>query len=205
MNSEAKSNMDSKYIVKLTLTLCITCLIVALALGLVDHVTRGPIDMANNAATYEALDLVFSDVSDAEYQEMDVSDAMTSAAAGYSTTLETVYDVLSNGADVGDAVKIVASGSQGNIEMVVGLDADGVVTGVSIVSNSETSGIGSRVMANEALSSGTGVLDQFIGKSAADGTLAIGSNVEAISGATVSSTGVTAGVNGAIAVSGAVD
>ena len=47
-----------------------------------------------------------------------------------------------------------------------------------------------------------GVLNQFAGKSAADGTLNVGSNVDAISGATVSSKGVTAGVNAAIAVAG---
>jgi electron transport complex protein RnfG len=44
-----------------------------------------------------------------------------------------------------------------------------------------------------------GVLDQFIGKSAADGTLTVGTNVDAITGATVSTKGVTAGVNAALA------
>ena len=42
------------------------------------------------------------------------------------------------------------------------------------------------------------------GKSAADGTLAVGTNVDAISGATVSSRGVTTGVNAALAVAGAI-
>ena len=86
--------------------------------------------------------------------------------------------------------------------MMVGLDAEGAVTGVSIVSNSETSGIGSKVMNNEPLNSGTGVLDQFIGKSAADGELTVGKNVDAISGATVSSKGGTTGGNAAVAVGG---
>ena len=40
---------------------------------------------------------------------------------------------------------------------------------------------------------------QFIGKSAADGTLTVGTNVDAITGATVSTKGVTAGVNAALA------
>ena len=86
--------------------------------------------------------------------------------------------------------------------MMVGVDADKAVTGVSIVSNSETSGIGSKVMENEPTASGVGVLSQFVGKSAADGTLSVGSNVDAISGATVSSKGVTTGVNAALAVAG---
>ena len=47
-----------------------------------------------------------------------------------------------------------------------------------------------------------GVLEQFQGKSAADGALNVGSNVDAITGATVSTKGVTTGVNAAIAVAG---
>ena len=57
-------------------------------------------------------------------------------------------------------------------------------------------------MENEPNSKGVGVLDQFIGKSAADGTLNVGSNVDAITGATVSTKGITTGVNAAIAVAG---
>ena len=108
------------------------------------------------------------------------------------------------GESAGYAIKVVASGSQGNIEMMVGVDADGVVTGVSIVKNSETSGIGSKVMTNQPTAKGVGVLDQFEGKTAADAPLNVGTNVDAISGATVSSKGVTTGVNAALAVAGVI-
>jgi electron transport complex protein RnfG len=70
--------------------------------------------------------------------------------------------------------------------MMVGVDANKAVTGVSVVSHAETSGIGTKVTGNDPLPSGVGVLDQFIGMSGA-GTLSVGSNVTAISGATVSS------------------
>ena len=59
-------------------------------------------------------------------------------------------------------------------------------------------------MSNETLTNGTRVLDQFIGKSAADGVLSVGSNVDAITGATVSTKGVTTGVNAALAVAGVI-
>ena len=49
-----------------------------------------------------------------------------------------------------------------------------------------------------------GVLDQFVGKSAADGTLTVGTNVDAITGATVSTRGITTGVNAALAAVGAI-
>ena len=110
----------------------------------------------------------------------------------------------SGGQVVGYAVSVSASGSQGTISMMVGVDTEGAVTGVSIINNSETSGIGSKVMNNEQLSNGTRVLDQFIGKSAADGTLTVGTNVDAITGATVSTKGVTTGVNTALAAAGVI-
>ena len=122
---------------------------------------------------------------------------MSAAAKAAGGTLDSVYEVLVGGENAGYAIKVVASGSQGNIEMIVGVDGEGAVTGVSIVKNSETAGIGSKVMENE-----NGVLDQFIGKSAADSPLTVGKNVDAISGATVSSRGVTTGVNAALAVAG---
>ena len=46
------------------------------------------------------------------------------------------------GENAGYAIKVVASGSQGNIEMMVGVDGEGAVTGVSVVDSSETAGIG---------------------------------------------------------------
>lgn len=201
--SAAKVQVDPAYIIKLTVTLCVTCLVVAFLLGLVDHVTRGPIAESNQRATEEALAAVFTDASAPAFEPVELTDALTAAASAKSAKLTELYNVTDGGSVIGKAMKIVASGSQGNIEMVVGVDSDGTVTGVSIVSNSETSGIGSKVMTNKPLPNGTGVLDQFKGKSAAGGDLSVGSTVDAITGATVSSRGVTAGVNGALAVAAA--
>ena len=133
-------------------------------------------------------------------EALELTAEMTEAAASAGGTLADLYGVQVNGAPAGYAMKIVASGSQGSIEMMVGLDADGVVTGVSVVKNSETAGIGSKVMENEPNVKGVGVLDQFKGKTPADGELVVGKNVDAITGATVSTKGITAGVNAALAV-----
>ena len=206
VKTKEKVNMDPKYIIKLTVTLFATCVIVAGLLGLVNSVTCGPIAEINRENTQTAMKAVVADPDNTEFSEaLENTDAMSAAAKAAGGTLDSVYEVLVGGENAGYAIKVVASGSQGNIEMMVGVDAEGVVTGVSIVDNSETSGIGSKVMSNEPLSSGVGVLDQFQGKSAAaDGTLTVGKNVDAISGATVSSKGVTAGVNAALAVAGAI-
>ena len=206
VKTKEKVNMDPKYIIKLTVTLFATCVIVAGLLGLVNMVTKDKIAAINWENTQTAMKAVVADPDNTEFSEaLENTDAMSAAAKAAGGTLDSVYEGLVGGENAGYAIKVVASGSQGNIEMMVGVDAEGVVTGVSIVDNSETSGIGSKVMSNEPLSSGVGVLDQFQGKSAAaDGTLTVGKNVDAISGATVSSKGVTAGVNAALAVAGAI-
>ena len=205
MSNEAKTkvDMDPKYLVKLTVTLFVTCVIVAGLLGFVNKLTLPNITAANEKKTAEAIQKVLPELEGSPVA-MELTDDMTAAASGAGATVTEAYEAQAGGSTIGYALKIVASGSQGNIEMMVGVDAEGVVTGVSIVDNSETSGIGSKVMSNEPLSSGVGVLDQFQGKSAADGTLTVGKNVDAISGATVSSKGVTAGVNAALAVAGAI-
>ena len=200
VNTKEKVDMDPKYIIKLTVTLFVTCVVVAALLGLVDNVTRDKIAAINWENSVAAMKAVVADPDATTFSDaLENTEAMSAAALAGGGTLDSVYEVQVGGASAGYAIKVVASGSQGNIEMMVGVDGEGAVTGVSIVDNAETAGIGSKVMENQ-----NGVLDQFIGKSAADGTLAVGTNVDAITGATVSSKGVTAGVNAALAVAGAI-
>lgn len=204
VKSKEKVHMDPKYLITLTVTLFITCVIVAGLLGGVNAITKDKIAAINWEKTVQAMKAVVADPDNTEFSEaMENTAEMSEAAAAAGGTLDSVYEALVGGENAGYAIKVVASGSQGNIEMMVGVDGEGAVTGVSIVSHSETSGIGTKVMGNEATASGVGVLDQFQGKSAADGTLAVGSNVDAITGATVSTRGVTTGVNAALAVAGA--
>ena len=199
--SKEKVQMDPAYIIKLTVTLLVTCVVVAAALGGVNAVTEEKIEAINWANTVTAMKAVVADPDNTTFSdELPLTDEMIAAAG--SVTLDSVYEAQVGGASAGYAIKVVASGSQGKIEMMVGVDGEGTVTGVSIVKNAETAGIGSKVMTNMPTASGVGVLSQFEGKSAADGTLTVGANVDAISGATVSTRGVTNGVNAALAVAG---
>ncbi|MGM9662711.1 MAG: FMN-binding protein [Oscillospiraceae bacterium] len=183
--------IQPKFIVKIAGTLLVISLVVAGLLGLVNGVTADKIAAINAENTAAAMNQVVT-VENAEYTPLEISEDVAAAAAAYAT-LDSLYEVRAGGELAGYTVKIIASGSQGSIEMMVGTDTAGAVTGVAIVDHSETSGIGSKVMTNV-----NGVLDQFKGMSGA-GTLAVGQNVDAISGATVSSKGVTAGVNAALA------
>ena len=111
--------------------------------------------------------------------------------------------VAPEGSEFGDKMEVtdemVAAASQHTIVMMVGVDANKAITGISVVSHAETSGIGTKVVDNEPNSAGVPVLDQFVGLSGA-GTLNVGSTITAISGATVSTKGITMGANAALAV-----
>ena len=199
-NEKTKVNMDPKYIIKLTVTLFVTCVIVAGLLGGVNAITADKIAAINWEKTVQAMKAVVADPDATTFSDaLEKTPEMEAAAAAYGT-LDSIYEVQVNGAAAGYAIKVVASGSQGSIEMMVGVDAENAITGVSIVSNAETAGIGSKVMDNEPTAAGVGVLSQFEGKSPADGELIVGKGVDAITGATVSTKGVTAGVNAALAV-----
>ena len=92
-------------------------------------------------------------------------------------------------------VEVTPSGFGGTIDMVVGVDMTGAVTGVSIISMSETSGLGANASKDSFRS-------QFVGKS---GTLAVskdGGEIDALTGATITSRAVTSGVNTALIVAG---
>ena len=183
--------IDPKFVAKLAGTLLVISLVVAALLGVVNGITADKIAAINAENTAIAMNAVVT-VENAEFNPLEASDALVAAAAPYGK-LDSIYEVKDGGNVVGYTVKVIASGSQGSIEMIVGVDSALAVTGVSVVDHSETSGIGTKVTSNV-----DGVLDQFKGMSGA-GTLAVGTNVDAISGATVSSKGVTSGVNAALA------
>ena len=192
--------IESKFILKVAGTLTAISLVVAALLGLTNQLTYPDIARFNAEKT----DVSLHAVAEAdEFKPMDVTDELFAAGKAQGGKVTEAYEVVAGGETAGYAFKVVASGSQGDIEMIVGVDTDLAVTGVSIVKNAETSGIGSKVMDNMATAKGVGVLDQFVGMSGA-GSIAVGTNVDAISGATVSSKGVTKGVNTALAAAEAI-
>ena len=73
VKTKEKIDMDPKYIVKLTVTLLGTCLIVALLLGLVNGVTAGPIAEINQQKTEAAMLAVVSDPDNTTFSDKTVS------------------------------------------------------------------------------------------------------------------------------------
>ena len=176
-------SMDPRYIGRITGVLLGICLVAALLLGVVNQITKPQID----AIQAEKIRTAMSQVLPA--------DEYVPWEANLPKNVTGLYLANSNGSGIGWVVETTATGSQGPITMMVGIDPAGQVTGVSIVSHSETPNIGTKVVADQA------VLDRFIGMSHADGEITVnsGSNrFDGVSGATVSSRGVTAGVNTAL-------
>lgn len=108
--------------------------------------------------------------------------------------IKAIYTVKINGADVGYCVNVLGKGFGGELNLMVGYHADKTIRGVSLVSHSETPGVGTK--AGEASH-----LSQYIGLS---GELTIskqeGADITAISGATISSKAIHAAIERASAV-----
>ena len=189
--------ISGKFILKVAGTLTVISLIVAALLGLVNNITKDKIAEIDAENTRIAMSAVVPEGSEFT-DKLEISEDMAAAAADQGGKLMELYGVTNGGAEAGYVMKISASGSQGSIVMMVGVDANKAITGISVVSHSETSGIGTKVVGNEPNADGVPVLDQFMGMSGA-GSLEVGKTVTAISGATVSTKGITMGANAALA------
>lgn len=180
---KAKMELDPRFTAKLTLTLLGICAVVALLLGIVNQVTAPIIAEIQAEKTAAAMSQV---LPAEEYQPVETDYPNVTA----------MNRALSGGETVGYVVEVTASGFGGTMSMVVGVDVDGAVTGVSVTDHSETANIGTKVVDDQA------VLDRFIGMSHGDGEITVNAGTnrfDGVSGATVSSRGVTAGVNTALA------
>ena len=189
--------ISGKFILKVAGTLTVIALVVAALLGVVNNVTKDKIAEQDAENTRIAMSAVAPEGSEFG-DKMDISDAVAAAASAQGGKIVEMYPMTNGGADAGYVVKVSASGSQGTITMMVGVDANKAITGISVISHSETSGIGTKVVGNEPNSAGEPVLDQFVGMSDS-GSLVVGKNVIAVSGATVSTKGITMGANAALA------
>ena len=189
--------ISGKFILKVAGTLTVISLITAFLLGLVNGVTKDKIAAIDAEKTRVAMSAVVPEGS--EFTDaLELTDDVVAAAKAQGGTITELYGVTNGGAEAGYVAKVSASGSQGTITMMVGIDANKAITGISVVSHSETSGIGTKVVGNEPNTAGVPVLDQFQGMTGA-GSLVVGKTVTAISGATVSTKGITMGANAALA------
>jgi len=166
-----------QYVLRLTVTLLLITGIVAAALAGVNAITKDAIAANQEKKTQEALAVVLPDAGNLQKVELTGDTGIVS-------------EVYTDGASY--AVKVLPGGFDGEITMMVGIKDD-AVTGISIISHTETPGLGAVAAAQNA--KGEAFRGQFVGLF---GELAVGNQIDAMSGATITSNAVVTGVNAAL-------
>lgn len=179
------------------ITLC-----AGLILGFVFNITKEPIAIAEEKAAQEAYKEVFPDAAafakielavpeDAEYEA-------AWAAAGYESVDigQVLWAKDTSGTVLGYVITVTShAGYGGDITFTMGIRQDGTVNGISILSISETAGLGMK--AEEVLK------PQFANKQVAQfaytkSGATMDSEIDAISGATITTDAVVTAVNGGL-------
>ena len=166
---------------QMIVTLAAICAVCALLLGLVNMLTE-PVIEANETRKKA--------VAMQEVLPADIDDYKAVTYTGSDATVLNVYEVAGKGHVV--EVDCAAGSFSGTLAIMVGINEDGTISGVKVTNTAETSGLGSKA-------DDVSFKDQYVGKS---GTLAVdkdGGEIIAITGATITSRAVTAGVNSALA------
>lgn len=160
-----------RYILRLTVTLFLITAVVAGLLGLVDYLTAEKIEtLKNEKAKASMMEVLLA----GNYEELPVE--KEGILAAYKAE------------DLGYVVRVKAGGFGGDIDMMVGVSAEGKITGVSVISHAETASLGANCTREDWRS-------QFAGLS---GTLSVdkdGGQIDSLTGATVTSRAVTNGIN----------
>ncbi|MBR5515559.1 MAG: FMN-binding protein [Clostridia bacterium] len=165
-----------KYFARVAGVLFIVCTITALLLGAVYGLTKDTIQKNNDKVMRDTIASVF---------EGDIMIKEAIITEGLDPCVKNVYEITEHDYLLGYAVHVAPLGFKGEIEMIVGLQADGSCKSVRIISLSETPGLGSKVSDDIFLSQFTGKNEVFTVKE----------NIDPIASATISSKAVANGVN----------
>lgn len=164
-------------VLKPIVVLCVICVVVTGALAATNEVTAPIIEAATVAAETAARTELLPDASGFTQ----VTDIQVENVSGIYTA--------DNG--VGAVVTASAKGYGGDVVVMVAFNSDDTIKAIKVTEQSETKGIGSNVVDNKDY------LARYEGLSAA-GQLVLNQDVDAYTGATISSRAVITAVNSAI-------
>ena len=193
-----KNNSDVKVMLKEAGILFAITLISGLILGFVYELTKEPIRLQEEKAIQEACATVFKDAASFAETEYIPDSTVEQQLNDTGVEIGTVYEAK----DAGDGLVgyVIESTSRegygGNIVLYVGIRLDGTVKGISILEISETAGLG--------MKAGDVLVPQFHEKNVSSFTYTKSgktsdSEIDAISGATITTKAVTNAVNGSLA------
>lgn len=176
MAEKTEKKSGGGQIIKLALVLFAVSAIMALALGLVNELTKGTIAMRAAETTKKAYASVTAKLQADDYPEV-------KSEYKNDNTITKLCTATAGGQQVGYVAETTFSGAQGMITMVVGLDNDYNCTGVYVTKHSETSGLGAKAADTNEGAWRENLVGQGDGmKLAKDG-----GDITAISGATITS------------------
>ena len=174
-----KTESTVKFVLRLALTLLIITSVVAVLLAAVNKITAPAIEALNAQNTQMAIEAVLPGGG----EEIDFP---------ATALVSKVY-----ASDTGYAVEVTPGGFDNTITMMVGVDKAGNVLGIDVISHTETAGLGA--VADAATPAGIAFREQFIGTSGSVSVTKDGGQLDAITGATITSRAVCSGVNAALA------
>ena len=193
--------MNSKAIFKDTLILFIITVISGCLLGYVYGLTKDPIARQQEETKLNAYSQVMQNASDFKEEFKDqIKDSATALTDNYGTNGIEIINALTaydQEEIIGYVIQVVdKDGFNGDIEITVGIDTEGVITGVEILSIDETVGLGMNAQNEE-------FRNQYVGKKVESFTVTKSGSkndneIDALSGATIASNAMTYGVNGAL-------
>ncbi len=192
-----KNNSDIKVMLKEAGILFAITLIAGLVLGFIYELTKEPIEIQRQKAVQRACAAVFSEAEEFRELSYTVDEELAAELSEDGVTVGTVYEAL--GADktvLGYVLQTTSSeGYGGSIVLYMGVTLDGVLKDISILEISETPGLG--MQAEKVLA------PQFHEKKAGSFTFTktgsqSESEIDAISGATITTKAVTNAVNGGL-------
>lgn len=176
-----------KKILNITLRLFAVCLITVAALAGVNELTKAKIAENEQATLQAALEQL---VPAEEYSNTDfeqIKDSQAFLSADFKATVQDAY-VAGTGTEIkGYVVVLDSKGYGGEVRVNVGISPQGEVLGVIISKHSETPGLGAKA-------DNAGFLEQYKGKK---GSVTL-NDIDAISGATITSRAVTNAVDTAL-------
>lgn len=190
-------NNEKKIMLKEAVILFAITLLSGLMLGFIYELTKEPIRLQEEKAIQEACAAVFVDAASFEETDYVTSAALTAELDATGVEIGTVYNALDgSGNHIGYVLETSTSeGYAGNITLYMGVTNEGNLNGVSILKIGETPGLGMR--AEEVL------VPQFENVEATAFTYTKSqsqsdSEIDAISGATITTKAVVNAVNGGV-------
>jgi len=184
-----------KDLIKPSLILFLVCAIMTGALAYVNGVTKPIIEENDKKTEQESLEMVFPD-SDS-FLEPVKADELKQQGLDVSDRIVKLYEAQKEGKTQGYVVEVSSKGYGGAIKIFVGVDMESNITGVMLASHNETPGLGSKA-ADKAFT------QQYLGQipekafSVVKGVADEDHEIQAVSGATISSRAVTQGVADAV-------